>query len=194
LRKRLLILLFITLLTLLGCNDKTDEYREELLNVADDILSNSAEVENILEQYSRIWNFTIKSNGAILVEDMMSEMNLDRNDIEKHFTINAAGNIPDDFSLNIFSLQDHLRDVGKIALIEETSRIIRDSVSELNNPPSGFDNAFNELLDLYDVSEEYLEMALNPTGSLQSFNENKNRLSSDILSKYKRIEVLVPSE
>ena len=64
----------------------------------------------------------------------------------------------------------------------------------MNNPPKGYEKVYDELLDMYTFSEEYLEMALNPSGSLQSFNEDKNRLSSDILSQHKRVEATMPND
>lgn len=194
LKKKLFVLFSLFLFILLGCSSGASEYRESVISVSDDILSNSADVEGILEQYSRIWRFSIESRAAIPIDDMMTEMGLERNDIEKHFSINTAGNIPDDFSLNLFSLKSYFEDTGELGRVEQKSRDIKDMVSELNDPPKGYEKVFDELLDLYNLSEKYLEMALDPSGSMQSFNEEKIKLSSDILSQHKRMEVIIPSE
>jgi len=53
---------------------------------------------------------------------------------------------------------------------------------------------YDETLDMYSHTEELIEMALNPSGTLQAFIENKSQLSSDITSKNKIIEAIMPSK
>lgn len=193
--KKLIPTLFLLIFILLtGCSGKnTTEYKSEVQNVADKILENSAEVEKILDQYSSVWDFSIKSNGAILVEEMAVKTGLDLATVKKYFTINAAGNIPNDFSLNVFALKSYFEDSGELNKLKETADEIKETISKLNDPPKGFEKVYDELLDMYTYAEEFLEMALNPSGSLKEFNENKNQLSSDILSQYKRVEATMPN-
>jgi len=188
-------LLSISLLALAGCGNKgAAEYRADLQSVSDDLLDNSADAETILNQYAGVWIFSIESGTAIGVEEMSLGIGLDEDVIREHFELNSAGNVPGDFSTNINSLKSYYQATGELDEIEEASDQIKDKITELNNPPDEYEKVYDEVLGMYTDAEEFLEMILNPSGSLQSFNEDRNRLSSDILSKHKRIEAIMPSE
>lgn len=195
--KKVLTVLFLSvvLFALTGCGGKkTAEYKNDLQSVADKMLDNSAKAEEILNQYSTVWDHSIKSRSAIPIEEMSAVTGFEQDVIKEHFEINNAGNIPNDFSTNIHSLNSYYEGTGQLKEIKNASDDIKSKISELNDPPEDYKKVYDEVLDMYNLSEEYIEMALNPSGSLQSFNEDKKRLSSDILSKYKRIEVIMPSE
>src|SRR5690625_23348 len=97
-------ILSISLLALAGCGSKgAAEYRTDLQNVSDDLLDNSAEAEEILNQYADTWIFSIESGTAIGVEEMSLGIGLDEDVVREHFELNSAGNVPGDFSTNINS-------------------------------------------------------------------------------------------
>lgn len=189
-----MILLLVVTFLFAGCGANTEEYKEDLQRTADEMLESAAQVERTLNQYSGIWNFSIKSKGAIPVNSMMIETGLEEDEIREYFEINAAGNIPDDFSTNLYSLNSYLEGTGKLDEIRDMSEDIKGKISDLNNPPPDYEKAYDELLDMYTYFEEFTEMALDPKGSLQTFNEKKNSTASDILSKHKRIEAVIPND
>lgn len=191
-KKVLMVLLISISLILVGCSGGA-KYGENLQSVADDLLGNSADIETIVNQYSKVWSMSIKSKNAISISQMMSETGLSEEEITEYFLINNAGNISSDFSTNIHSLNAYYEGTGALEEIRTKSEEIKSRMAELNNPPSEYEKAYDELLDMYTHSEEYAEMALSPTGSLQSFNSETSQLSTDILSQYKRIEATVPS-
>src|SRR5699024_7258880 len=119
---------------------------------------------------------------------------LSENSVEEIFEINSFGNVSNDFSTNIHSLKSRFEENGTIDEIKDDLENVKGQVSELNDPPKGYDKAYDELLELYDLSEAYAEMALDPSGSLQDFNTKKNQLSDDIKSKQKRIDVVIPND
>lgn len=189
------ISLSLIVIFLFACGaKKTEEYKDDLINLSDKMLGNSAEVEELLNQYSKVWNHTIKSRGAIPIDEMSSLTGISEDDIKEYFVINSAGNLPDDFSTSILSLKKYYEGSGILKELQDTSDKIKESVSELNDPPKDFKETYDELLDMYNLSEKYIEMALNPSGSLQNFNEDKKQLASDILSKHKHIEVIIPNK
>lgn len=195
-KKVFTILLFLmALLTLAGCGGKkTAEYRTELQSVTDKMYENASVAEGILNQYANVWSYSIKSRSAIPVADMSAQTGLEQEVVREYFKINNAGNISSDFSTNIHALNNYYDASGELSKIKTASDEIKSKITELNDPPEGYKEVYNEVLDLYNLSEEYVGMALNPDGSLQSFNDSRNQLTNDIVSKYKRIEVLMPSE
>lgn len=194
-KKIITILVIVSLLTLAGCGGKkTAEYRAGLQNVADEISKNASEVEVILDKYSTVWSYSIENRSPVAINSMAEAVSLEEDMIVKYFEINSANNVTNDFSSNIHSLKAYYEGVGQIELIKKTSDSIKSKIVDLNNPPTEYEKAYNEVLDMYSSSEEYIEMALNPSGTMQTFNENKNRLASEIVSKHKRIEVTMPSK
>lgn len=192
--KKKIVAILALMFVLVGCGVSAEEYGNELQGVAEEILDNSAEVEDILGNYSEVWSYSIKSRGAIPVKVMAQVAGLDEEDIEAHFEVNSANNVPDDFSANVHSLVSYYEETGKIKEIEGKSDDIKEQISELNNPKDDFESAYNEVLDMYDLSKQYINLATDPSGSLQDFNTNKNELSDDILSKYNRLEVVMPNK
>lgn len=189
------IFLLVSMVFLSGCNNAAvTEYREELQSTADEMLTIAADAEDILNMYASVWSHSIQSRGSITVSEMANITGLNESEVREHFVINSIGNIPDDFSTNVQSMVSYYKTTGKLDEIEMTSEDIKKKISELNNPPEGYTDVYNELLDMYIYIEEYTGLALNPTGSLQSFNDNREQLTSDILGKYTRIEVVMPSE
>lgn len=192
--KKVLLPMSLLIFILVGCNSQGAQYKEDLQTVADEMLDNATKTEAILDQYAVVWDHSIKSKGAIPVAEMTALTGFEQSDVEEYFEINTAGNIPEDFSTNIHSLNAYYEDSGELEDIRNAADSIKSKMAELNDPPGEFEKAYDEVLNMYNYTEEYIEMALNPSGSLQSFNENKNQLASDIISVYKRIEVIMPSE
>ncbi|WP_405103154.1 lipoprotein [Oceanobacillus sp. FSL H7-0719] len=194
-RTFLFLIILISSLTLVGCGNKAaEEYKTNIQEVADDILENSSKAESLLNQYASIWSYSIKSKGAIPIEDMVAQTGLDEGTVMEHFVISYGDFITDDFSTNIYSMVSYYTETGELEEIEEKSKKIKSKINELNNPPSDYEKVYDEILDMYTYSEEYIGLALNPSGTLQDFNDSRNQLSNDILSKYKRVEAILPNE
>lgn len=193
--KKVLLPMSLLIFILVGCNSQgAAQYGEDLQTVADEMLDNATKTEAILDQYAAVWDHSIKSKGAIPIVEMTALTGFEQDVVEEYFVINAAGNIPEDFSTNIHSLNAYYEGTGELEEIRNASNNIKNKMAELNDPPDEYEKAYDEVLDMYNFTEEYIEMALNPSGSLQSFNETKNQLASDIVGVYKRIEVIMPSE
>lgn len=189
--KALFIMMVFLSVVLVGCGTSKAEYEETLRNTADDIFENSQEAESLINQYLDVWDYSIKSRGAISFDEMIYVTGLSEEDVREHFPENAAGNISSDFSVNISSLHSYFESKDKFDALEKKSIEIKEQMQELKNPPSEYERAYEEVLDLYAYGEEFIGMALDPSGSLQSFTENKNNLTSDILEKNKKIEALI---
>lgn len=193
--KRLLVgvvCVVLVLSCLAGCGPTESKYRSDLENLTEEMLDNAARAEEIITQYATVWSYCIKSKGAIPVKEMSAITGLDHDIIVEYFAINAAGNIDHDFSPNIYSLKKYYEGHGEIRQIEKTANDCKDKIAKLNKPPAKFEKVYDEVLDMYTYTEEYIQMALDPEGSLKSFNDDKSRLSGEISNKYKRIKAIMP--
>ena len=189
-----LIGLIILLVALVGCSDDSAEYKQNLKSAVDDVMKNTGEIEDVVEDYAFIWSLSIENSSPIPVWEMAVHTGLDEDEVESIFEINNAGNVTNDFSSNIHSLKSRFEENGTIEEIKNSIKDVKDQVSELNDPPKGYDKVYDELLELYDLSETYAEMALDPSGSLQDFTSKKNQVLDDIKGKQKRIDVLMPND
>lgn len=189
-RKTLLIALFT--LFLMGCN--SSQYNTDLNEATDDMFKNTVEVEEILDRYTTVWEKSIKNKNFFSLADVSEMTGIEEADVEKYFELSHNGMVLSDFSSTVSSLVFYYQETGKLDEIKKQSVSIKEQITELKNPPKEYKEAYDEVLDMYNYSEELIEMALSPDGSLQSFSEQKKQLLSDISSKYKRIEVIAPSE
>lgn len=194
-RHSFVFLLLIIPLILVGCGGvNSEEYGENLDGVIEDMIGTASKAESMLNDYASVWSHTIESRGAIPVAEMASVIGLEAKVVKEHFVINSMGNIPDDFSTNIHSLNNYFESSGELEDIKSSRNDIKDRVSDLNDPPEEYTKVYDEILDMYNLFMEYTDMALDPSGSLKEFNSNRSRLSSDFINKYNRIEVIMPGD
>ena len=58
------------------------------------------------------------------------------------------------------------------------------------NPPEGKDREFQRLKELYLLFDRYADMAVSPTGSLQTYSEQNGKLTVEIKSAIKELELM----
>lgn len=179
--------------TACGSEDNS-EYKESVEEVMDEMLENAARAERVLNKYSDVWSFSIESGSPVSVESMALTTGLDVEDVNEYFIINNAGNVTNDFSSNIHSMVAYYEDTGEISKISTSSNSIKDAISELNNPPEEFEKIYDEILNMYDLVREFTSLAENPKGNLREFNSKVSELSSEIVNKYNRLEVMLPED
>ena len=72
---------------------------------------------------------------------------------------------------------------------------IREEVNELmkslKNPPKELQNSYNDLDKLYRVFTLYTELAINPSGTLNSFTSKANDYSSEFLENYNILKIYI---
>jgi|SRR5690625_453665 len=194
--KRIFILiLFLLLLVFTGCGnkEKETEYGEDVNVAIEEILDNTSFAEGLLNKYADLWSYSIESRGGISVEDAAKLLDLSESTILTYFTVDYnSSTIYSGWQSNITSLQDYFKKSNRLKRLEETSSEIKKQIKELKNPPESYKKVYDELLEMYTLEEEYIQMALNPSGSIVSFNEDRRQLSDDIISKHNKIEVLMP--
>ncbi|MCD5324160.1 MULTISPECIES: hypothetical protein [Pontibacillus] len=67
-------------------------------------------------------------------------------------------------------------------------------IQELQDVHPQFENVYDDFLDLYATYTQINDLAIEPTGSLQSYGDNYERLNGDFNQSYSTIKVRVPTE
>ena len=89
----------------------------------------------------------------------------------------------------LFSL-DSMQDL--LDSLRENNAIIVENMRDLQDPPERLRDAYDALLDLFEIYSQLHSLAVSPSGSLQSFNAARNDLSARFSATYARLEVLLP--
>lgn len=86
---------------------------------------------------------------------------------------------------NLFSDDDFSSKIDEIAENQET---VSAMMKELQNPPEEWENAYNDLQDFYDAYLSLTNMAINPTGSLQTFSSGFREADAETVNCYNKMQ------
>lgn len=78
--------------------------------------------------------------------------------------------------------------------IEKDRKIIEKGIKSLQNPPKKYKESHEKLLDMYTEYSELKRQVDDPSGSLLTFNQKANQLSSDFYSKYDKFLLSYPGD
>jgi len=79
--------------------------------------------------------------------------------------------------------------VTDILSIESLSKEIGEDIKKMN-PPEGKEKDYQRLKELYLLFNKYADMAVTPSGSLQTYSQQKSELTVEIKSAIKELEMM----
>ncbi len=107
-------------------------------------------------------------------------------------TWEAAIENGNDFNQAIKRAQETLQSSKAFEILEETKAEAEKKMKDAANPPKSFEEPYKKLVQLYGIYGQLNSLAMNPSGTLMSFNQKVNDLSSQFISLSNEISVLVP--
>ncbi len=145
-------------------------YNNQLGLTAVNILLQSKLADTMCQKYATDWNNAI---------DLSSSLNDDASS-----TIN-----------NFISLDENGYEIdGTMAKLKSSKQKIDTEMQSLVTPPSKYQQAYNQVLQMYNSYTKLESEAESPQGSLIEFNQNVNQLSSEIIAKSNDFRVSLPSK
>ncbi|MFZ3590339.1 hypothetical protein ACOI1C_14065 [Bacillus sp. DJP31] len=99
-----------------------------------------------------------------------------------------------DFNVAIMIMYLELESNGTLQEIKDGRENIEGRIADLKNPPDEFENLYLNLLDYYSVYTQLNELAIEPTGNINSFGDLTNSLETDASKQYNRIKPRIPEE
>lgn len=144
------------------------EYAENLELATYTMLSGAADAETCCNLIQQVWN-----NAIWEKED---------NATDKY--TKPDGTFVTDFNEaldNLFSDPDFYTQIDDIMENQETVRSI---IKELKNPPEEYKSAYESLSECYDAYLTFTNMAMNPSGSLNSFSTDFSDVDSKFMHCY----------
>ena len=78
--------------------------------------------------------------------------------------------------------------------LEDRKKNLDAIVKRLQNPPDGYQKAYDTVIELYEVYDEFYRLATNPSGSYQSYSDDVHEVDSEFLKIYNKLEILIPEK
>lgn len=101
----------------------------------------------------------------------------------------SRGNYCYDFNTALSRLQSDLEEAGTINKIKAAQKEMNDYTKALAECPKERKDAYNDFIDFVADVNSLAELAINPEGSLNSYNSNTNDIAGRIAKAKKSIEL-----
>jgi uncharacterized membrane protein YvbJ len=100
----------------------------------------------------------------------------------------------DDFNKALTNLYADSSTISTIQDLESNQTAVQDLMKVVQNPPEGLENCYETVTELYTAYKGLTDLAINPSGSLTSFNETKSTKVSDFMDAYEKLSNQIPEK
>ena len=107
------------------------------------------------------------------------------------YTQDMYGNFRDDFNTSLamlFADEDFTERIDSLRTGQET---VSSLMKDLTSPPDGFESAHDAVFDLYDAYTALTNLAISPSGNLQTYTENFNNADSNFANCYEALQIYI---
>lgn len=97
------------------------------------------------------------------------------------------GKFNDDFNTslsNLFKDQSYIDIINEVEKNRDEVKVI---MEKLKNPPIKYTDKYEDIKEFYDSYSTFINLVINPTGSLTTYSTNYNNAKSDFLKQYNKI-------
>jgi len=163
---------------LIGIN-KYNTYIDNLNLIRTTMISGGSDSETLLNLTAKIW-----FNSIYEEDDPETDL----------YTKDKNGYFYDDFNsaLNYFFNGTYSQSVT--GNIKDNQVIAEDLMKKMQTPPKGLENCYSTVTELYSTYKGLTDLALNPSGNLQSFTDNKSEKIDKFLELYNKLETQIPKK
>nr|WP_027871432.1 zinc ribbon domain-containing protein [[Eubacterium] cellulosolvens] len=153
----------------------SQEYGENLELVTHTMLSGATDAETCGNLIKKVWY------NAIYEE----------RDIETDKYTRSNGYSFDDFNTALANLFTNKKFKSEISGIEDNQTTVQGLMKDMKNPPDEYKDAYDALSKLYDAYTKLTNLAINPTGSLQTFSNNFNDADTEVSNCYSAMKLYI---
>jgi hypothetical protein len=132
----------------------------------------------------------LKASSTVVAEQIASTWN---SAIFHHqYSFGHRSGYVSDFNEALVKLMQEPEVVEVNKSIDSLRRLLKVSMEKLTDPPAKYKDTYNDMVSVYSTVSELSNMATNPSGSLQTYRQNLNDLTSKVNSTFSEIEVRNP--
>lgn len=177
----IILVLGLVMFSLIKSNNEKKEFNAYIdnLNLAKDtMIDGGSDAESLLNLTAKVWYNSI-------YEERDSETD--------KYTI-SGGRFNADFNTSLSALIYDSTTKAVISKIEDNQALVEPIMKKLQNPPNGLENCYNTITELYSVYKGLTDLAISPSGSLQSFTDNKSQKIDKFLELYNKLKTQIPEK
>jgi hypothetical protein len=100
----------------------------------------------------------------------------------------------EDFNNSLKNLMASDTYSSSIAQIKKANESVDSLYKKLQSPPEEFEKCFDVVDKLYDSYSKFSTLATDPSGNLQQYSDNFEKLDSDTLSLFDKLKTLIPDK
>ncbi len=154
------------------------EYIENLHLFATTALSGGADAENACNLTKSVWYDTIHEEY----------------DAKTAPYTQTNGIFHDDFNTSLSVLYSSSEMTDIVSAIEDNQEEVDGLYKKLLNPTSEFEKCFDEVESIYSIYYKFTNLAVSPSGSLNTYSENFAAYDNDFIEHYNKLLLLIPEE
>jgi hypothetical protein len=158
-------------------NISKNTYIANLGKITEKMLDGAVIAEELTGLTSDVWYNTIH-------EDFSSKTDKYTRDKERGYGWNSFNK-----SLELLAKDPDI--ISKKSKLNNISKDVNELMELLNDPPRELQNSYNDLDKLYGAFTSFVNLAINPSGSLNSFTLKVNDHSSQFLESYNKLKMYI---
>lgn len=143
------------------------------------MLEGGSQAESLLNLTAQVWFNSI-------FEERDSETD--------KYTMSGGSGFNDDFNESLNALMTDSSTLATISIIEKNQTLVESLMKELQNPPDELEDSYATVLELYTVYKGLTDLAISPSGSLETFAQNKSQKIDRFLELYQKLETQIPDK
>lgn len=184
--KKIIILILILLvvavaaffgITAISKGNASSQYKKDLSTAVTLMWSGGYQAESAASLIHDVWYNTIYEKSSYTTD--------------KYTKVGST--FHDDFNTSLLLLQFSDEFTAKTDTIRSNQGRVEELMKKLQNPPEDQKNAHAALLNLYDAYIDMVNLALSPSGNLNSYTSSYNSADSSFSKYYKAIQMYVDS-
>ena len=153
--------------------NKAENYQKNLKTAAHTMLSGAIQAESCGNLTYKVWYNSIYE---------------ERNSETDAYT-RPNGYFVSDFNIALQNLFDDTEYQSKIESIKSNRTEVQNLIKELNDPPKEYEDAYSSLLELYDAYIDLTNIAISPSGSLQTYSSDFSSADSTFSNCFDTISI-----
>lgn len=159
-------------------NSKFNAYVDNLEILKNQMLNDCAEAETICNLVVKVW-----SNAIYQKSDPKTDK------------YTKKGNkFVDDFNIALDTLYADPDIRAKISTLKSNQEKIRLIIKDMYNPPKDLEQCYNTLSEYYITYKAFVDLAINPTGSLNDFSDEFDKKDNAAMDIYEKLNIQIPNK
>lgn len=181
-KKAIIAVVFVVLAVSIICffmsQNNKQEYVQTIESARYIMLKGTAEAETTCNLVSSVWHDTIfkEINASTMQYTMQS------------------GRFYDDFNDALTALLSSEEYTEHSITIQACQEVAAKYMQELRKPPKELEVCYETLCKMYEEFTAYTDLAINPTGSLNTFNQNYQTYGTTFLQYYNTLDTQIPKQ